>query len=163
MRVILGIDPSLVASGYAIIRTDQGKSELLEYSVLILSSGQPIPERLSLFFDFFQAKIEEYRIDELALETPFLGKNAQNFLKLGYLRGILLLLSRRHRCDVREFTPRQVKMAVTGYGGAEKEQVARVIQRLFPGMIIPARFDISDAIAVALCSLWSPPSSSLLR
>lgn len=153
-RIILGIDPSLVASGYAVIRSSHGKSELLEYNAFMMSSKDPIPDRLARFYDFFQTKIEQYQITELSLETPFLGKNAQNFLKLGYLRGILLLLSSKHHCSVREFTPRQVKRAVTGYGGAEKEQVARIVQRLFPGMIIPMKLDISDAVAVSLCCLW---------
>ena len=154
MRIILGIDPSLVSSGYAVIRNVQGKSELLEYNALIMSSKEPLGDRLARFYDFFQAKIEQYQVTELALETPFLGKNAQNFLKLGYLRGILLLLASKYKLSVREFTPRQVKLTVTGYGGAEKEQVARVVQRLFPGMVLPAKLDISDAVAVTLCALW---------
>lgn len=153
-RIILGVDPSLVASGYAVMRCAQGKTELLEYNVLTMSSQQSIAERLALFFDFFQEKIVQYQVNEVALETPFLGKNAQNFLKLGYLRGILLLLAQQHTCAVREFSPRQVKLAVTGYGGAEKEQVARVVKQLFPGMVMPAKLDISDAIAVTLCCLW---------
>ena len=96
----------------------------------------------------------QFHITEVALETPFMGKNAQNFLKLGYLRGILLLLSQRNGCLVREFAPRQVKTAVSGFGGAEKDQVMNCILRLFPRMNIPARYDITDAIAVALCALW---------
>ena len=167
-RIILGIDPGFVACGYAIMRSGPGatgvkKTELIEYNALVMSSQQSIPERLALFFDFFQAKMTQYQVTELALETPFLGKNAQNFLKLGYLRGILLLLAQKQGCSVREFAPRQVKLAVTGYGAAEKEQVARVVQRLFPGMILPAKLDISDAVAVALCCLWDQSQLSGLR
>jgi crossover junction endodeoxyribonuclease RuvC len=88
------------------------------------------------------------------LETPFFGKNAQNFLKLGYLRGALYLLADKNRLKLHEFYPREVKQAVTGYGGASKDQVARVILQLFPRMKSPKKEDVTDALAVTLCGLW---------
>lgn len=90
----------------------------------------------------------------MSLETPFLGKNAQNFLKLGYLRGILYLLANQHKLEIHEFAPRQVKSALTGFGGASKEQVARVILRLFPKIEAPKRDDVTDALAITLCGIW---------
>ena len=91
----------------------------------------------------------------VALETPFLGKNAQNFLKLGYLRGIIYLLVATYNLALQEFSPREVKMSVTGFGGADKEQVARIILRLFPALSVPDKADVTDALAVTLCCLWN--------
>ena len=91
---------------------------------------------------------------DIAIETPFLGKNAQNFLKLGYLRGILLLLADQHSMVIHEFAPRQIKQAVTGYGGASKEQVARVVLQLFPRLQKPKKEDVTDALAIGLCAIW---------
>ena len=96
-----------------------------------------------------------HKINEIALETPFLGKNAQNFLKLGYLRGILYLIADKSELLIHEFSPREIKQAITGFGGADKEQVARVLMRLFP-IGIPEKLDLTDALAVALCGLWKP-------
>ena len=90
----------------------------------------------------------------MALETPFLGKNAQNFLKLGYLRGIVYLLADKNNIMLSEFTPTQVKQAVTGFGGASKDQVARMVLQLFPKIAAPDKLDVTDALAVTLCGLW---------
>lgn len=153
-RVILGVDPGFTATGYSIVCLEKGQTRLLVCGSFPLPATLPMQARLALFYDFFNEKIAEFQVSEVALETPFMGKNAQNFLKLGYLRGILLLLTHRHTCVVREFVPRQVKMAITGFGGAEKEQVMNAVMRLFPRLGIPARYDITDAIAVSLCCLW---------
>ena len=92
-----------------------------------------------------------------------MGKNAQNFLKLGYLRGILYLLSDQYNLEIFEFAPCQVKSALTGFGGASKEQVARVILRLFPKITEPQKDDVTDALAVTLCGMWQQKSNYALR
>lgn len=154
-RVILGIDPGFTAAGFSVVRIELGRIILKECGALRQKSSQSIPERLLIFHDFFEDKITGAGITELALETPFLGKNAQNFLKLGYLRGILLLLVQHHGLVLHEFAPRQVKSAITGYGHADKQQVFRVLSRLFPGFAQPDSLDISDAVAIGLCAAWA--------
>lgn len=158
-RIILGIDPGFVAAGYAVISVREGRIILSDYGVLRQSSREELAVRVAHFYDFFLDKILVGGVTELALETPFLGKNAQNFLKLGYLRGVLLLLSSQHTLRLHEFAPRQVKRAITGYGHAEKEQVFRVLSRLFPGFAQPEVFDTSDAVAIALTAAWSKAGS----
>lgn len=153
-RIVLGVDPGLGVSGFGIIKTERSASCLLDYGALTMSSADPLPMRIARFHDFFQDKVQGWRVNEIALETPFLGKNAQNFLKLGYLRGILYLLSHQHNCVLHEFSPRQVKLSLTGFGGAEKEQVARVVCRLFPTLVMPVKLDITDALAVTVCGTW---------
>jgi len=153
--VILGIDPGLLYCGYGIIKKDGSKVMLLDYGYLKLSSSKNIAQRLSTIHIFFDQLIQKYQVTDVSLETPFLGKNAQNFLKLGYVRGILYLLVHHHQAIIHEFSPREIKRALTGWGGAPKDQVAHVILNLFPRMEKPEREDVTDALAVTLCGLWN--------
>ena len=157
-RVILGIDPGFSVTGFGVMRQEGSRMMLIDYGALKMSSKDPLSKRVGIFHDFVEGKIKTHGVTSLALETPFLGKNAQNFLKLGYLRGLLYLLSDRHGLLLHEFAPREVKSTVTGFGGAEKEQVARVILRLFPSLIMPDKLDVTDALAVCLCGVWQKPA-----
>lgn len=152
--IILGIDPGFSVTGFGILKKEGHKAFLLDYGYLKMSSTKHLSERVGIFHSFFTDKIKQYGVSALALETPFLGKNAQNFLKLGYLRGILYLLAHEHSLTLHEFSPREVKLSVTGYGAADKEQVARIIIRLFPGLKTPDKTDVTDALAITLCGLW---------
>lgn len=157
--VILGIDPGFRYAGYGILKKEGSKAFLLDHGCLQLPQKQSLVERTGLFHAFFESKINQWQVTDLSLETPFLGKNAQNFLKLGYLRGILYLLAHQNGLCLHEFSPTQVKQALTGFGGAGKEQVANVILRLFPKIktSVPLKNDITDALAVTLCGLWQSP------
>ena len=153
--VILGIDPGFQFAGFGILKRDaSNKVYLLDHGYLKMRSTQTLVERVGIFHAFFEEKIKLHGVTDIALETPFLGKNAQNFLKLGYLRGLLYLLADTHGLTLHEFAPREVKLAVTGWGGADKEQVARVIMQLFPKLVAPDKADVTDALAVTLCGLW---------
>tara|TARA_A100001037_G_scaffold278438_1_gene279376 strand:- start:33 stop:518 length:486 start_codon:yes stop_codon:yes gene_type:complete len=151
---MLGIDPGFRFAGFGILKKEQHRAYLLDYGLLKLPPKKSLVERTGLFYSTFKEKIETHKVTHLALETPFLGKNAQNFLKLGYLRGILYLLADQYNLEIHEFAPRQVKSALTGFGAATKEQVARVILRLFPKITEPQKDDVTDALAVTLCGLW---------
>jgi len=155
--VILGIDPGFSFTGYSIIKKKDRAIHLIDHGYLSLPQRKPLSHRVGIFYTCFLEKIQTYHVTDLALETSFLGKNAQNFLKLGYLRGILYLLADQHNLVLHEFSPREVKQAVTGYGGAAKDQVARVIYQLFPTMAHAKKSDVTDAIAVTLCGLWKNP------
>ena len=160
--IVLGIDPGFRFAGFGIIKHEKHKTYLLDYGYLPMSSSQTLVMRVGIFYDFFEEKINTWRVTDLALETPFLHKNAQNFLKLGYLRGILYLLAHKNSLKLKEFSPTEIKQAITGYGGASKEQVARTIIQLFPGMEQPKKEDVTDALAVTLCSLWRQDIRSLM-
>jgi crossover junction endodeoxyribonuclease RuvC len=156
--VILGIGPGFHVTGYGVLKQDEaGKAYLLDFGYLQLSSKKGLSVRVGEFYNNFEEKIKKYQVTQISLETPFLGKNAQTFLKLGYLRGILYLLADQHGLDLCEFAPREVKMSVVGFGGATKEQVAAMMMRLFPklgevGKV--AKNDVTDALAVCVCGLW---------
>lgn len=159
---VMGIDPGFSFTGFAVVQKEQGKTQVLEVGYLRLPQSQTLVTRVGLFHKALQEKITRFEISQLALETPFLGKNAQNFLKLGYLRGILYLLADTHKLALHEFTPMQVKQSLTGFGGASKEQVARVLHSLFPGLKQSDKYDATDALAVALSGLWIAERNALL-
>jgi len=152
--IILGIDPGFTATGYCILHKQKYSIIMLDYGFLKLSPNESLSSRIETFFSTLQQKIGQFGVTTIALETPFLGKNAQTFLKLGYLRGILYLLAEQHQLSILEFAPRQVKQTVTGYGAASKEQVAKVLSMLFPAIPKPLKEDVTDAIAISLCGLW---------
>lgn len=153
-KIILGIDPGFQVTGYAIIKKDGRTTYLLDCGYLQMSSSKHLSERIHIFYTFFISKISAVPVSDIALETPFLGKNAQNFLKLGYLRGIIYLIAHQHQLRLHEFAPREVKQTITGFGGASKDQVARVIMQLFPRLKEQKKQDVTDALAVTLCGLW---------
>ena len=157
MSTILGIDPGFHITGYSILKNENSKTFLLDYGYLKLSPKQHLSERIGIFFDHFKNKINDFNVTDLALETPFLGKNVQTFLKLGYLRGALYLLANQNNLKLHEFSPREVKVSVTGYGGASKDQVALMILRMFPKLNELGKIeknDVTDSLAVAICGVW---------
>ena len=158
-KVFLGIDPGFHITGYAIIKRDtQGKTFLIDCDFLKMNPKDHLAVRVGEFYNLFSSKIKEKGVTNIVLETSFLGKNAQTFLKLGYLRGILYLLANQNNTDITEFAPREIKQTITGYGGASKEQVAIAIKNMFPildKIIKTARNDVTDALGITLCGLWA--------
>lgn len=155
---ILGIDPGFSFTGYAIVKKENGKTYLVDYGYFKLPPSKSLVERVAMFHDAIDTKIKNHGVSELSIETPFLGKNAQNFLKLGYLRGILYLLASKNNLTLHEFSPTQVKQSLTGFGGASKEQVSRVVYTLFPSITHADKYDATDALAIGLCGLWQNKS-----
>lgn len=159
--VVLGIDPGFRFSGFGVLKKANHGAYLLDHGYLPLPASKSLDVRIGMFYDFFSTKIITWQVTDIALETPFLGKNAQNFLKLGYLRGILYLLANKHTITIHEFSPCEVKQRITGFGGASKEQVARVILQLFPKISAPEKEDVTDALAVTLCGFWQRKHTQL--
>ena len=163
--VVMGIDPGFGYTGYGIAQQDSNHriSKIIDYGYLKLLPKDNLTARIKQFYDFFQLKIKTHQVTDLVIETPFLGKNAQVFLKLGYLRGVLHLLSAQNQLNLHEFSPRQIKLSVTGFGGASKEQVARAILHFVPGLTQPKKLDVTDAIAITLCGIWRSKSTNALK
>lgn len=164
--ILLGIDPGFHITGYSILEREGKKTIILDYGYLKMSSQKHLSERSGLFYSFFREKIELFKVTDLALETPFLGKNAQTFLKLGYLRGILYLLANQNNLEIYEFAPREIKISVTGFGGASKDQVALMILSMFPKLNEFGKIekqDVTDALAVGICGIWKHNQNELLK
>lgn len=149
--IVLGVDPGLRIAGYSVLSVYNRTYRVLTYGAITLPQKASVSFRVGRFYEQMQAIITEWGITAISIETPFLGKNAQNFLKLGYVRGALFLLAYQHDAVLHEFTPRQVKQAVTGFGGARKDQVARVVHWLCPQVQTPRYEDVTDALAIAVC------------
>ena len=157
-EVILGIDPGFRVTGFAVLQADGSTARLLDYGYLKLPTKKHLSHRIGIFYNTMNEKVLKHGVTSIALETPFLGKNVQTFLKLGYLRGSLYLLADQHSAVLHEFSPREVKLAVTGYGGASKDQVATMVLRLFPKISqlkAVAKNDVTDALAVCLSGFWA--------
>ena len=154
--ILLGVDPGLRVTGFAIARVANGKTAIFDYGYLGMQSTETVPARITRFYQFMTEKIVTHKVTHLAIETPFLGKNAQSFIKLGYLRSILYLLSEQHALTLYELAPCHIKQAVTGYGKASKEQVATVMATLFPTLKTlgtTVKEDVTDAIAICMTGI----------
>jgi len=153
-RIILGVDPGTLITGYGVVAKDAGGHlSLLAAGAIKNSSRLPIPDRLLSIHDGLLAIIREFTPSEFAIESSFYGKNAQSALKLGQARGVALLAGMRCGLPCHEYTPREVKQAVVGNGGAGKHQVQYMVRSLLRVYDRPLVLDTSDAIAVALCHL----------
>ena len=153
--IIMGVDPGTVVMGFGIIKIRNRKPELLLMDHLMLNKYDSHALRLKKIFSRSLQLIEEFLPDEIALEAPFYGKNVQSMLKLGRAQGVVMAAALSRDIPVVEYSPKKVKMAVTGNGNASKEQVAGMLQTLMNIKQLPDKMDASDALAVALCHFYN--------
>lgn len=160
-RVILGIDPGTNIMGYGVISIKNKNVTMITAGVLKLDAIDDHHLKLKRIFDKLLWIIDEYKPDELSIEAPFFGKNVQSMLKLGRAQGVAIAAALYRQLPVYEYSPRKIKMAVTGRGGSTKEQVAAMLQRIASFETLPKYLDATDALAVAVChSLQLNPSST---
>jgi len=159
-RIILGVDPGTSIMGYGIIKVEGKKVSLLVFGVITLSKYDNHAVRLKIIFDRMQGLIDEYHPDELAIESPFFGKNVQSMLKLGKAQGIAIAAALSRDMHYTEYAPRKIKQSITGSGNASKEQVAAMLQTIFkiPKDKIPKNLDATDGLAAALCHFYQSDS-----
>lgn len=153
MRV-LGIDPGSHITGYGLVEK-QGSGLLhVDNGCLTTKRGDAFPERLLKIFDSLMELIEKFKPEAVAIEEVFYAKNVASTLKLGQSRGVALLAAIKKGVPVHEYSTREVKQAITGYGNATKDQIQSMVQRLLKLPQI-AQEDASDALGVAICHLNS--------
>ena len=151
-RVILGVDPGTLITGYGVVAKDErGTLRLIASGTIRNSSKMAIPTRLHTIHRGLLEIIGKYHPSEFAIESSFYGKNAQSALKLGQARGVSLLAAVVSSLPCFEYTPREVKKSVVGTGAAGKQQVQYMVRSLLQLDTRPLLLDASDAIAVALC------------
>jgi crossover junction endodeoxyribonuclease RuvC len=149
--IILGVDPGTLITGFGIIEVEQGITSLLTYDVVKNASDRSMPIRLKQIYDKLCKVINQFHPDEFAIETVFYGKNVQSALKLGHARGVAILAAVNHQIPTTEYSPREIKKAVTGNGAASKQQVQFMVKSQLKLREAPKFFDASDALAIALC------------
>lgn len=149
--IVLGIDPGTLATGYGVVEIRRGSMRMITAGAIKNSSERPMPERLKIIHDSIRDVIRKYHPDEVAVETAFYGKNAQSALKLGQARGVAILAAVSANLPLAEYSPREVKKAVVGNGTASKQQVQFMVKSMLAAVEIPAGFDATDALAIAIC------------
>ncbi len=150
-KIILGIDPGTTIMGYGIISIYKGKISLLAMGAIHLAKFEDHSLRLMKIFERTLSMIDEYRVDEMAIEAPFYGKNAQSMLKLGRAQGVAMAASMMREVPVTEYMPKKIKKAITGKGAASKEQVAAMVKSIVNYKETPKYLDATDGLAVAVC------------
>ena len=149
--VILGIDPGSVVTGYGVIESLNRKNRLVTCGPLRPNPKLPFARRLLEIYDGLLALVASVAPDEVASEATFYGANVQTLMKMCHARGAILLALANSDLPVFEYSPREVKKAVVGRGGASKEQVGFMVRRIF-GVDVPcSAYDVTDAVAIALC------------
>tara|TARA_B100001057_G_scaffold85986_1_gene81878 strand:- start:2732 stop:3283 length:552 start_codon:yes stop_codon:yes gene_type:complete len=159
-KIILGIDPGTTIMGYGLIIIENKKFDLLSMGVLHLSKLNSHELKLKKIFERTLALIEEYKPDELAVEAPFYGKNVQSMLKLGRAQGVAMSAALYRDIPIFEYSPKKIKMSITGNGNASKEQVASMLKSLLDIKELPKHLDATDGLAAALCHHFQKNTSS---
>jgi crossover junction endodeoxyribonuclease RuvC len=152
MRV-LGIDPGSETTGWGVVEGDARRYRLVEFGTVKASPRHRFAARLLKISLGVEELVERFRPDVCAVEEAFFAVNAQTALKLGHVRGVVLLAAERAAVEIAEYAPRLVKQTVVGYGAAEKHQVQEMVRVLLALRQPPAPFDASDALAVAITHL----------
>jgi len=159
-KIILGIDPGTTIMGYGLIGIHGKKFDLINMGVLHLSKLKTHELKLKKIFDRTLELIEEYKPDELAVEAPFFGKNVQSMLKLGRAQGVAMSAALYRDIPIFEYSPKKIKMSITGNGNASKEQVASMLKSLMNIQDIPKHLDATDGLAAAVCHYFQKEKSS---
>ncbi len=159
---ILGIDPGTIAMGYGVIDSRDDEIALVASGVLTPTARAPIGERLSYLYHQLLQIIARYRPDVLAIEQPFVAKNAKSALAIGRAQAIAILAAANNAIPMQEYTPTQIKQRVAGYGASPKEQVQEMVRLQLGLSQAPQPSDTADALAVALCHLSEIHLSNLL-
>lgn len=150
-KIILGIDPGTNILGYGVISVDSKGPHYVDMGVFDLRKIADPYEKLANIFAGVGELIEQYKPDQLAVESPFYGKNAQVVLKLGRAQGAAITAAVMRGIPVAEYAPSKAKIAICGNGSASKEQVAMMIGRTLKVDLDPKYLDATDALAIALC------------
>lgn len=162
MRV-LGIDPGTATTGYAIVEEIEGRLQLVVIGVITTPSKTPLPSRLQQIYGELAEIVTTHQPDASAVEELFFSRNARTAMSVGHARGVTLLALADADLPITEYTPMQIKQAVTGYGNAGKHQVQEMVRMLLNLDAVPRPDDAADAAAVAICYLHRIKLDSLTQ
>ena len=158
---ILGVDPGIARMGWGVIEVESSKLKVESYGCIETSPKLKIEERLLQIYGELTSIIKEYKPDVLAVEELFFNTNAKTAFIVGQARGVVLLAAAEKNLAIAIYTPLQVKMALTGYGRAEKNQIGQMVKVLLKLPSIPKPDDTADALAIALTHAFSYKTNNL--
>lgn len=153
-KIILGIDPGTTIMGYGIVQVKHKKPALVALGIVEMHKFSNHYLKLKHIFERTTGLIDQYRPDELAIEAPFYGKNVQSMLKLGRAQGAAISAALSRDIPIFEYSPRKIKLAITGNGGASKEQVAMFLKNILAIDKMPRQLDATDGLAAAMCHCY---------
>lgn len=154
-NIILGIDPGTTIMGFGLIKTTKTTIEMIQMYELHLKKYDNHFLKLKQIFQRTIDLIDEFHPDEIAIEAPFFGKNVQSMLKLGRAQGVAMAAGLSREVAITEYSPKKIKMAITGNGNASKEQVAKMLQKLLKIKSLPTNLDATDGLAAAVCHFYN--------
>ncbi|HZR39645.1 MAG TPA: crossover junction endodeoxyribonuclease RuvC [Ktedonobacteraceae bacterium] len=152
-RIALGIDPGTAIVGYAVVMARGSEMSMLVCNAIMTPAKMPLAQRLQLIYEGLSEIIATYKPQEAAMEELFFAKNTRTAMTVGQARGVAMLALANGGLSIAEYTPKEVKQAVTGYGAAGKDQVGEMVRILLKLADVPRPDDAADAAAVAICHL----------
>lgn len=153
--IIIGIDPGYAIVGIGVVEYKGNKFRTLEYGAITTPAGMPTVERLKKIYTEMNSLLIKYNPDAIAIEELFFNSNQKTAINVAQARGVLLVCCANANIPIYEYTPLQVKQAVTGYGRAEKNQIQQMVKMMLGLNIIPKPDDAADALAIAICHAHS--------
>ena len=162
-KIILGIDPGTTIMGFGLIKVMGKNMELMQMDELILKKYNDHYTKLKLIFERTLHIVDTYHPDEVAIEAPFFGKNVQSMLKLGRAQGVAMAACLIREVPITEYSPKKIKMAITGNGNASKEQVAKMLQNTLQIKELPKNLDATDGLAAAVCHFYNAGKVSVSK
>ena len=161
--LVLGIDPGTAITGYGLVREDEAGLTLVDYGVITTAAGRPLPERLQVIYQGLADVAREHQPQQAAVEELFFSRNVRTALSVGHARGVTLLALADAGLAIHEYKPLEIKQAITGYGGAGKQQVQEMVRLLLNLDTVPEPDDAADAVAVAVCHIHSARMTALIK
>ncbi len=155
--VVLGIDPGSYVTGYAFLSTGDKGVRVLEYGSIACKTNVPFEDRLLHIITELEVLLEQHKPQVLSMESAFFAKNVKSAMILGHVRGAILVTCKKRNMSFAEYSPRSVKLAVTGSGASSKERVAQMVQTHLRLKQMEGPLDASDALAIAWTQLAPPP------
>lgn len=153
--IIIGIDPGIGRIGWGVIEDTRGKQKLIDYGCFETSSKLPEEQRLVKIEHFFKILLEKHQPQVVAIEQLFFAANVKTAFAVGQARGVLVLTITKAHLPLKSYTPLQVKLAISGYGKADKRQIQIMVKTLLNLNLIPKPDDAADALAIALTHAFS--------
>lgn len=161
--LVLGLDPGLATTGYGLVEGDGQSLRAVAYGILRTSAHKPLAKRLLQLHEALEELLVRYHPDVIALEELFFSTNARSAIAVGEARGVLLLAAAEAGVKVAEYTPLQVKQAITGYGRADKAQMQQMVRLLLDLAEPPSPDDAADALAISICHHHSAHMAALVE
>lgn len=159
--IILGIDPGIAIVGYGVIEHISNRFRVIDFGAITTPAHTPTVNRINQVYDRVTEIIKNHRPDAMSIEELFFNTNSKTAITVAEARGVLLLAAHQQGIEIAEYTPLQVKQAVTGYGRADKQQVQQMTKALLGLDKVPKPDDTADALALAICHAHSAFSQRL--